>query len=133
MTESLMESCAGVQGVTAYKDRIATVDDPLVQRLEEQGAVIVGEVHVHRVLYTCLENVAPTSCLAADILGKLWVTVSALMLDSCWPQARPTRLSLVLAPRHSTSCLVPQSIHGTPVRPPGARLVAQQLHWLLAR
>jgi hypothetical protein len=32
-----------LQGVTAFKDRIATVDDPLVQWLEEQGAIIVGE------------------------------------------------------------------------------------------
>jgi hypothetical protein len=44
-TQSLTGSvCVCVpQGVTVFKDRIASYDDPLVQRLEEQGAIIVGE------------------------------------------------------------------------------------------
>lgn len=48
---SLSKCCCGVlthervmhlQGVSVFKDRIAAADDPLVQRLKEKGAIIVG-------------------------------------------------------------------------------------------
>lgn len=40
-----MKGLPFTQGSLLFKDRIATYDDPLVQRLEEKGAIIVGKAY----------------------------------------------------------------------------------------
>lgn len=136
------------QGSLLFKERVAQHNDPLAQRLEDKGAVIVGELVAAEVPPTG----RPNSCTGMTIQR---LTVESLMSEhhpscsqmccfyknqsrvsstcSAHLQARPTPPSWVLVLKPTTRCLAQHSTPGIRPRHQEDHQGGQQQHWQQGR